>query len=74
MTLDIQTITSKYETRNTRSVGKLKITSFPTLCHYWELQTPEWADTSLPDGFWEGMKFIARGTTYHTTVVVEDHI
>ena len=29
------------------------------LCHYWELQTQEWAGLSLPDGAWE-MKPIQR--------------
>ena len=40
--------------RSTGSVGKLR-TRFPTVCHYWKLKTRKWAESSLPEGPWEGM-------------------
>ena len=35
-----------------------------TLCHYWELQTQEWAESSLRGRSWEGIKSIPRGSVY----------
>ena len=53
------------ETQSTGSVGK----GFDSqLSHYQELQTLEWAWSSLPGGSWEEVKSWSRGTTYHRTV------
>ena len=50
-------------------MAKLNIIDLiPILCHYGELQIWERVSISLPDGPWEDMISIPRGTAYYMTV------